>query len=149
MANTPCRDGRSNNRPPVSGQFKPGQSGHKPGRPPGARNKKAIVQAVFNAKVTFNQNGRRIQVSKFEAGLIQLANKFALGDSKAFAEGIRVLGQYGLLDQDATAFLAELTARDEPVLQDILDRIRSSAARHGDQLEEPIEKPPEPEEEPS
>jgi hypothetical protein len=151
MTNPPCRDGRRNNRPPVSGQFKPGQSGNNPGRPPGVRNKKAIVQAAFNAKVTFNQNGKRVRVTKYEAGLLQLANKFALGDSKAFTTGIGVLSQYGLLDQESTSFLAELSERDEPVLQDILKRIRSSGASLNDQGEGSTEtsKPPEPDEEKS
>jgi Family of unknown function (DUF5681) len=106
MAKPPCRDGRRNNRPPVSGQFKPGISPNPTGRRPGGRNKKTIVQDAFNAKVTLGQNGKRIRVTKYESGMIQLATKFALGDMKAFVTGHEVLHRYGLMEQETAAFLA-------------------------------------------
>jgi hypothetical protein len=125
MAKPPCRDGRPNNRPPVSGQFPPGKSPNPSGRPPGGRSRKTIVLAAFNAKVSFVQNGKRVRVTKF--GMIQLANKFALGDMKAFLNAHVVLQQYGLMEQETTAFLAQLSERDDPVMDDIVRRIRESA----------------------
>jgi hypothetical protein len=127
MAKPPCRDGRRNNRPPVSGQFPPGKSANPSGRPPGGRSRKTIVLAAFNAKVSFIQNGKRVRVTKYESGMIQLANKFALGDMKAFLAGHEVLQKYGLMEQETTAFLARLSERDDPVMEDIARRIRETA----------------------
>jgi hypothetical protein len=127
MAKPPCRDGRRNNRPPISGQFKPGKSPNPLGRRHGARNHKAIILEAFNAKVSINRSGKTIRISKYESGMIQLANKFALGDPKVFAHVNELLHRHGLMGEETAAFLATLSERDEPVLGDIIRRIREAS----------------------
>jgi Family of unknown function (DUF5681) len=147
MAKPKCTDGRRNNRPPVSGQFKPGISPFPSGRPPNTRNRKTMIQSAFNAKISVTEKGRRRRISKFESGLIQLATKFALGDPKAFIVGHDLLHKHGLMEQETAAFLAQLSERDQPVLEDIIRRIREAAPPSNDQTEPTENTMPKPEKE--
>ena len=80
--------------------------------------------AAFSAKVTVNENGKRRKITKYEAGMTQLANKFALGDLRALAKGLEILHQFDLMQEETAAFLAALSERDQPVVEDIVRRIR-------------------------
>src|SRR3954453_10827775 len=120
MAKAKCTDGRRNNKPPLSGQFKPGVCPNPGGRGRGVRNRKTQILDVFEAKATVIRNGKRFRISKYESGLTHLANNFAHGDPKAIAAAHALFRQYGLFEAEATAFLGQLSERDEPVLEDIV-----------------------------
>ena len=70
-------------KPPKSTQFRKGQSGNSKGRPKGKPNLVTVINRTLQAKVIINENGRRREVTKYEAGMIQLSNKAASGDLPA------------------------------------------------------------------
>jgi hypothetical protein len=70
-------------KPPKGTQFRKGESSNPKGRPKGKPNLATIINRTLQAKVTINENGRRREVTKYEAGLIQLSNKAASGDLPA------------------------------------------------------------------
>src|ERR1700686_1150872 len=70
-------------KPPTGPQFRKGQSGNPKGRPKGKPNMATVINRALQAKVIINENGRRREVTKYEAGMIQLANKAASGDLPA------------------------------------------------------------------
>jgi hypothetical protein len=71
-------------KPPKATQFKKGQSGNPNGRPKGKRNMSTVILRSADAKVRINENGQQRAVSKFEAAMMQVANKAASGDLRAF-----------------------------------------------------------------
>lgn len=73
--------GRGN--PPVSGQFKTGQSGNPRGRPKRAKTFNNIIDAALQAKVTISENGRARKVSALEAIVLKQRNAALGGDPKA------------------------------------------------------------------
>lgn len=64
-------------------RFKPGKSGNPKGRPKGAKNRATLLEEVVNVRIQVSENGQRKNVTKLEAGYIQLANKAASGDLQA------------------------------------------------------------------
>jgi len=70
-------------KPPKGTQFRKGKSGNPKGRPKGKPNLATIINRTLQAKVIIKENGRRREVTKYEAGLIQLSNKAASGDLPA------------------------------------------------------------------
>ena len=66
-----------------NGRFPKGTSGNLHGRPKGSKNQTALIEEVFNTRISVTENGKRKMVSKREAALIQLANKAASGDLRA------------------------------------------------------------------
>jgi hypothetical protein len=69
-------------KPPQEYRWQKGQSGNSRGRPPKFTNNDAPLVKAFNEKVVIVEDGRRRRVTKFEAGLTQLANRAARGDLK-------------------------------------------------------------------
>jgi hypothetical protein len=70
-------------KPPKKTQFRPGTSGNPQGRPKGSLNIMAALAKELLTPVVINENGRRSKITKFQAGLKQLANKTASGDRHA------------------------------------------------------------------
>src|SRR3954451_22024813 len=70
-------------KPPKHSQWKPGQSGNRKGRPPGAKNIKTLLGEALNQQVAVNDNGRQRSMTKAEAMATQLANRAAQGDARA------------------------------------------------------------------
>jgi len=70
-------------KPPKATRFRKGRSGNPKGRPKGKSNMAAVILRTLQAKVVINENGLRREVTKFEAGMMQLANKGAGGDLRA------------------------------------------------------------------
>ena len=134
-----CDDGRRDNRPPEKHQFKKGESGNPAGRRVGVRNRASMVLAAFSAKITINESGKRRKITKYEAGMIQLANKFALGDLKAFGQSIEILQRFDLMQEETAAFIAALGERDQPVVEDIVRRIREAGTENVMSTEKPSE----------
>ena len=70
-------------RPPKHTQYKPGESGNRRGRTPGAKNLATLLRDALNEKITVNDQGRRRRVSKREAIVSQLVNRSAQSDLRA------------------------------------------------------------------
>jgi hypothetical protein len=77
-------------KPPKHTQFRKGQSGNPNGRPKGSKNINVLIRKALEEKVTVKGPGGTRSMSKFEAALMQQANKAANGDPKAFREILRL-----------------------------------------------------------
>ena len=62
-------------KPPQSTQFRQGQSGNPKGQPRGKSNMATIIRRSLEAKVVINENGQRREVTKLEAGMIQMCGQ--------------------------------------------------------------------------
>jgi len=80
--------GRGN--PPVSGQFKSGQSGNPRGRPKRAHTLGQLIDSALQAKVTISENGRARKVSALEAIVLKQRNAALGGDPKAIERILRL-----------------------------------------------------------
>jgi hypothetical protein len=85
-------------RPPKHSQFRPGSSGNPKGRPRGSRSLAAIFHKIINEKVQVKGPHGMRQITKFEAGLTQLANMAARGDKKAIREIMQWRRSFGELE---------------------------------------------------
>jgi hypothetical protein len=70
-------------KPPKGTQFKKGESGNPKGRPKGKLNTSTVILRTFGKKIRITENERTREVTKFEAGIIQVANKGVRGDLHA------------------------------------------------------------------
>ncbi|TCL08257.1 hypothetical protein BXY66_0292 [Shimia isoporae] len=70
-------------KPPKRTQFKKGQSGNPKGRPKGAKGFNASLKRELESKVIIQEGGRRLKVSKAEAGAKRLIAKALAGDMAA------------------------------------------------------------------
>jgi Family of unknown function (DUF5681) len=70
-------------KPPKHGQFRPGQSGNRRGRPRGANNLPAALLKALNETVVVTENGERRKITKLEAAVKQIVNKAAGGEAPA------------------------------------------------------------------
>lgn len=126
MAERKSSDGRRNNRPPVSGQFKTGQSGHPPGRPPGRRNQRTVLLDETNKTVTITENGKRVRKKKWEIIIAQQVNKAMAGDLKAAQFVTEQMLKYGLLHQETDNEQFKLGHNEQAVFDEFARRIRAS-----------------------
>jgi hypothetical protein len=78
-------------KPPVSTQFKKGQSGNPAGRARGKANLATVLERAISAGVVVNEGGRRTTKSKLEVAVTQAVNKAANGDLKALNIVIKLL----------------------------------------------------------
>jgi hypothetical protein len=89
-------------RPPKEHRWKPGQSGNPKGAPrkPAsiAPELAAIVERSLNGKVTLRQGEKEKIVTKFAAGMEQLATQFAKGDRYARRDLFLLLVQLRILE---------------------------------------------------
>ena len=89
-------------RPPLHSQFKRGVSGNPKGRPKASRNRESLRKLFMEAlttKIGIRQNGRLRNLSKFKVGFVQMANKFASGDTRTIFDVIGELRRWELQDQ--------------------------------------------------
>ena len=110
-------------KPPAASLFKKGQSGNPKGRPKGKRNASSVIMRALGAKVVINENGRRREVTKFEAAITQLANKAAQGDLRAL-NLVMALMRFAeeRVEQDAVT-TTHLQDADGRVLQGLMQRL--------------------------
>jgi len=111
--------------PPRHSQFKPGQSGHKEGRPKGSRNLKSLVKATLKAPVRVTSDGKSRKVSTLEAMLLRLREKALGGDLRALERWLQ-LAQVFCEDELAAAI--GLSVDDANVLGIYRQRVLSGAA---------------------
>jgi len=113
-------------KPPKATQFREGQSGNPKGRPKGKPNLVTVINRTLQAKVIINENGRRREVTKYEAGMIQLSNKAASGDLPALKMVIMLarLAEEGL--QQEISSKAGLGESDQKVLQRLMQRLEAT-----------------------
>lgn len=111
-------------KPPRQHQFKPGQSGNPRGRPKGARGFNALVRDILSEKISVNTKRGSRRMAAIEL-LLRRSLEIALkGDLRAVA---LVLSHYRAASPEPpepvdVGVVAPLTASDEAILQDFLDR---------------------------
>lgn len=117
-------------RPPRHTQFRKGNPGSR-GRRNGSQNFATMVMSTVNESVTVNENGRRKTITKLRAGLKQLVNKAAGGDSRALQLLLNTLRQMNEPEVAARERIVE--AEDLQVIEQIVARIRliGQEAGHG------------------
>ena len=96
-------------RPPVSGQFKKGQSGNPKGRRKGSQDFATILEQALNEMVTVTENGRSKRRSKKEIMTKVTVNKALKGDLRAWMELVKLAREVGL---DQAAPEAEIAVLD-------------------------------------
>lgn len=108
-------------RPPRHTQFKPGQSGHRPGRPKGAKNLKSDLQEELSEKITIGEGERRVRLSKQRAMVKSMVARAIKGEQRAadrcFDLLLKLLGT-----GDEAQHSAELTAEDEAIIANFMAR---------------------------
>lgn len=112
-------------KPPRDSRFKKGQSGNPKGRPRGKKNASTVILRALTGKVVINENGRRREVTKFEAGIIQLANKAAVGDFRAVSLVTQLIRLAEERVQQETVTTTPLKDIDQRVLQGLMERLNS------------------------
>lgn len=112
-------------KPPAAARFKKGQSGNPKGRPKGKRNAATVIMRALDAKVIINENGRRREITKFEAAITQLANKAASGDLRALGM-VKALMEFSeeRIQQESVA-KTHLQDADQRLLQGLMERLES------------------------
>jgi hypothetical protein len=120
-------DGRRNNRPPVSGQFKPGQSGNKLGRKKGSHNHRTELSDQLSKTIAVTENGKRSRKKKWAVIIAQQIKKALNGDLKATQFITEQMAKYGLLVENESE-PAKLATDDALVFEDIVRRIRDTNA---------------------
>ena len=112
-------------KPPKSGQFQPGQSGNKKGRPKGARNLKTELAEELRERIPIKEGGKQKKVSKQRAMIKALTAKAVQGDTKAATLIINM--SYRLLsDQVDAPEVENLTAEDRRILKAFEQRLLKS-----------------------
>lgn len=128
-------------RPPREYQFKKGQSGN----PGGAKRKtslapdlKAMLERALNEKVRLRKGEQEQIITKAAAGIAELVNQFAEGDRHARRDLVALAGTLGV-DLTAgqgnsieSAFAAAVTAEDEAIIADFLQRHGVQPEHRGD-----------------
>lgn len=107
-------------RPPKKHQFRKGTSGNPKGRPKGSPNLVTAVRSALAESVVVTEGGRRKTISKLDAAAIQMANKAASGDPRAF----QVLVMLRELLEGPPNKAAALSVDDQKVMADVTRRIR-------------------------
>jgi hypothetical protein len=100
-------------KPPRAYQFKPGQSGHAEGRPPGSKNEETIVREILGQKIKIREGGKIRRITVLEAMFRRFAEKSLAGDIRSatfllnrFNSVISAVNS-GSLDDDDQALLEE------------------------------------------
>ena len=83
-------------KPPVSGQFKSGQSGNPKGRPKGSQAFATILKTALEEMLPVTVNGRTRRRSKKEIMTTVLVNKAVRGDLRAWMELVKLSREAGL-----------------------------------------------------
>ena len=113
--------------PPKHSQFKKGQSGYPQGRKKGKAQLPDFTKALVGSlseRVMVVVNGKPSKITKFDAGLIQFANKVAKGDVASFKMLIGMQAQLALHSPSQAAAQAESIQAIRARIMKRLDRTR-------------------------
>jgi hypothetical protein len=95
-------------RPPVSGQFKKGQSGNPKGRPKGSRNFLTLLQKELGQSIVVNENGKKKIITRLQAMVKRIVAGALQGDQKALLTLVEILRRTGQFEEpDMSAVLPE------------------------------------------
>jgi Family of unknown function (DUF5681) len=95
-------------RPPVSGQFKKGQSGNPKGRPKGSRNFLTLLQKELGQSIVVNENGKKKTITRLQAMVKRIVAGALQGDQKALLTLVEILRRTGQFEEpDMSAVLPE------------------------------------------
>ena len=104
-------------KPPKSGQFKPGQSGNKKGRPKGRKNFHTILEEVASKKVVIKENDKITKMDKRTAAATTAMNMAAKGNLKAFALVTPLLIQQDERNKQKDLLNARTSVEDKEILE--------------------------------
>ncbi len=114
-------------KPPKSGQFRPGKSGNKKGRPKGAKNFKTDLKDVLGETIPVTMNGKTKRITKQKAMLLTTVAKAVKGDIKATNTVISMVQKLLPVETDA-AEIDQLTETDREILEQFaLDVLKNAA----------------------
>jgi hypothetical protein len=88
-------------KPPVSDQFKPGQSGNPKGRPKGRKSPALVIADLFSRKITILEGGKKKKVSQMEALGRRVLNDGLKGNAKATDQALTLLKIMSSLQSDS------------------------------------------------
>lgn len=95
-------------RPPVSGQFKKGQSGNPKGRPKGTRNFVTLLNQELSQSIVVNENGKKKTITRLQAMVKRIVAGALQGDQKALLTLVEILRRTGQFEEpDVSAVLPE------------------------------------------
>jgi hypothetical protein len=125
-------------KPPAHSRFQQGKSGNPNGRPKGTLNVATTLFRALREIVVINENGRRKEITKLEAAVMQLVNKAASGDLRALNQlfGIMLSAEESAAEKIVPN--EALNELDEKVVLKILKRFEEDAKREGSNCEKPI-----------
>ena len=108
-------------KPPKATRFRKGQTGNPKGRPKGAKGVQASLKRELESKITIQEGGRTLRITKAQAAAKQLMNKALTGDMRAMTMLLKQDPElYGSAVAKLEADAAVLDHAPEPVDLDIL-----------------------------
>ena len=117
-------------KPPKAGQFKPGQSGNKKGRPKGSKNLKTDLKDVLGETITVTVNHKQKKITKQKAMLLSAVAKAVKGDMKATNTLISLILK--ILPEDLEAEeLDQLSETDQKILEQFAADVLKKAGKSG------------------
>ncbi len=109
-------------KPPKHTQFKKGQSGNPKGRRKGARGLKSDLRDELKERITIQEDGKQVTLSKQRLMIKQLTNQAVKGDAQAIDKlsklALNVLGT----EDEGNGTSAVLSADDEAILDAYMAR---------------------------
>jgi len=112
-------------KPPKATRFQPGRSGNPKGRRKGRRNTATIYRQALDTKVRVNLDGRLIEVTAFEAAVLNRMRKAVGGDHKS-ADWLFLIKQQLEAEETARGEERRLSDRD----QEAIDRMVARRVRN-------------------
>jgi hypothetical protein len=95
-------------RPPVSSQFKKGQSGNPKGRPRGTRNFVTLLKQELSKSIVVNENGKKKTITRLQAMVKRIVAGALQGDQKALLTLVEILRRTGQFEEpDVSALLPD------------------------------------------
>jgi hypothetical protein len=114
-------------KPPRAYQFKPGQSGHNPGRTKGAKNEETILRELLQLKVSINEKGKLRKITFLEAILRKVVEDSLRGNIKSV--GFLLNRYYAAVAGGAAQ--ADLSEDDKAVLDAYLRKLKNKPEDDG------------------
>jgi Family of unknown function (DUF5681) len=119
-------------RAPVSGRWKPGQSGNPKGRKKLPKTVGKTIEEALMRKVTIEEDGRRVRLTVQEVIIRNLVNAAARRDLKAVITLFRLRDHY----QDSNEMIlnpAELDPNDQAIIEEYLKKAQTASTSPGPQ----------------